>query len=347
VITLGNGRNIGDAFPPYIIAELNTSHGGDVDAAKAMIESAKEIGCDCVKFQSWSAETLYAKTYYDQNPISKRIVKKFAFSEDVLKELADYCKKLGVDFASTPYSRKEVDALVGFGAPFIKISSMELNNPMFLEYIGNTKKPVILSTGLGDVGEITEAVSTIENTGNRNICLLHCVSIYPTETDAVNLNNILGLKERFPRCVPGFSDHTLGTEISVAAVALGASVIEKHFTLDKTKIGMDNQMALEPSEMKALVEGCRNAFRALGGKERVVTREELGQRVKMRRSLVAARDLPAGSVIAENDLNAKRPGTGIAPNRFAELIGQTLKTDIQEDEMITEDKITQDVNDKI
>jgi N-acetylneuraminate synthase len=338
-IKLQNGRMVGDAHPPYIIAEFNTSHGGSADTAKSMIESAKEIGCDCVKFQSWSAETLYSKTYYDQNPIAKRIVKKFAFGEDVLKELAAYCRTVGIDFASTPYSRAEVDALIELGVPFIKISSMELNHFPFLEYIGGTMVPIILSTGMGDTEEIIEAVHAVERTGNHNICLLHCVSIYPAEPGTVNLRNITGFEEQFPRCAIGFSDHTLGAEMSIAAVALGANVIEKHFTLDKTKIGMDNQIALEPAEMKALVDGCRNVFQGLGIKERVVTRAELEQRVKMRRSIVAARDLPAGMVITENDLDAKRPGTGIAPGKLGELLGKTVKTEIHADEIITEDEV--------
>jgi N-acetylneuraminate synthase len=338
-IQLANGRMIGGAHPPYIIAEFNTSHGGSIETAKAMIDSAKEVGCDCVKFQSWSAETLYAKAHYEQNPISKRLVNKFAFSETVLRGLAGYCKAAGVDFASTPYSRAEVDALVEFGAPFIKISSMELNHFQFLEYIGRTNMPVILSTGMGDIGEIAEAVRAIEGTGNRNLCLLHCVSVYPAAIGTVNLNNITGLKERFPRYAIGFSDHTLGTEISAAAVALGAAVIEKHFTLDKAKIGMDNQMALEPPEMKSLVDSCRNVFQALGGKERVVAQAELEQRVKMRRSIVAARDLPTGAVIAEGDLDAKRPGTGMAPRLIKELLGKTVKTDIRAGEIVMPGKI--------
>jgi N-acetylneuraminate synthase len=339
-IKLKNGRMIGDAHPPYIIAEFNTSHNGSIDTAKSMIESAKKIGCDCVKFQSWSAETLYSKTYYDQNPISKRIVKKFAFSEDTLKELVTYCKNVGIDFASTPYSKAEVDTLIELGVPFIKISSMELNHFPFLEYIGGAQMPMIISTGMGDTDEIIEAVHAIERTGNHNICLLHCVSIYPTEINTVNLRNIIGLKERFPRYAIGFSDHTLGTEMSIAAVALGAAIIEKHFTLDKTKIGMDNQMALEPVEMKALVDGCRHVFQGLGINDRVVTQAELEQRAKMRRSIVAARDLPTGTVITENDLDAKRPGTGITPSKLGELLGKITQTEILADEIIAADKIT-------
>lgn len=239
----------------------------------------------------------------------------------------------------TPYSVAEAEALAELGAPFIKVSSMELNNPRFLKAIGALGMPVVMSTGMGDIGEIAEAVSALESAGTRDICLLHCVSVYPADVGAVNLRNIAGLKERFPHCAIGFSDHTLGTEVSIAAVALGAAVIEKHFTLDKTKIGMDNQMALEPAEMEALVCGCRNVFLALGSAERVVSQAELSQRAKMRRSIVAARDLPAGAVIVEGDLDAKRPGTGMPPNRIAELVGKTVKTAIRADQIIAPDDI--------
>ncbi|MDR1603978.1 MAG: N-acetylneuraminate synthase family protein [Gracilibacteraceae bacterium] len=338
-IKLAHGRVIGEGSPPYVIAEFNTSHNGSVATARAMIDSARDIGCDCVKFQSWSADTLYARTYYEQNPIAKRIVNKFAFDRETLGRLAAYCAETGIDFASTPYSRAEVDALVEFGAPFIKIASMELNNIPFLEYIGKTKLPVILSTGMGEAGEIAEAVRAIESTGNHDLCLLHCVSIYPAAFDSVHLRNMVWLREAFPQCPAGFSDHTLGAEIAIAAAALGAAVIEKHFTLDKSKIGMDNQMALEPPEMKALVDGCRNVFLALGEKNRVLSGAEREQRTKMRRSIVAARDMPAGTILAPGDLDVKRPGTGLAPTRLEELIGSALKTDVRADEIIAAENI--------
>jgi N-acetylneuraminate synthase len=339
IIEFRNGRQIGAGQPPYIVAEFNTSHNGSVDTAKAMIDRAKECGCDCVKFQSWSAESLYSKTYYDANPISKRIVKKFAFDETTLRRLAEYCREVGVDFASTPYSRPEVDALIDMGAPFIKVSSMEINNTPYLEYISKTKMPTVMSTGMSGINEVDEAVGVFERAGNRNLCLLHCVSVYPADIAAVNLKNILALIERYPGCPIGFSDHTLGAEIAVAGVALGAALLEKHFTLDKTKIGMDNQMALEPQEMKELVSGCRNVYHSLGSRERTVTRAEFEQRSKMRRSIVITRDLPAGSVIAASDLDAKRPGTGFAPNKARELVGRVLKMDIKADEIITEEHL--------
>jgi N-acetylneuraminate synthase len=339
IIRLNNGRLIGDSQPPYIIAEFNSSHNGNIDSAKAMIDSAKKCGCDCVKFQSWSAESLYSKTYYDKNPISKRIVKKFSFSKDVLRELFKYSKYTGIDFSSTPYSNEEVNDLIEFDVPFIKVASMEINNLPYLEYIARTQIPIILSTGMSDIKEVKTAVSVIEKTGNKNLCLFHCISIYPADVTAINLRNILMLREIFPEYVIGFSDHTIGTEIAVASIALGSSVLEKHFTLDKKKIGMDNQMALEPPEMKAMVDGCRNVFSAMGSKERVVTEAELNQRKNMRRSIIAIRDIPKGSKIRVSDLGAKRPGTGVAPNEADKVIGKTATKLIQSDELISVEDI--------
>lgn len=340
ICNLKNGTVIGDYRNPYIIAEVNTSHGGSVETAKNMIDEVKRVGCNCVKFQSWTAETLYSKTYYDANPISKRIVSKMALSEEDLLELSQYCISQGIDFASTPYSSKEVDFLAGPGkAPFIKVASMDINNIPFLQHIAATGMPIVLSTGMADMKEIANAIRAIEDMGNHSICLLHCISIYPAEVDTINLNNMLGLREAFPSYPVGFSDHSLGVEMATGAVALGACVIEKHFTLDKGKIGMDNGMAIEPNEMALLVSSCRNVHKALGSKERTVLPIEQQQRLKMRRSIVAARDLRAGTVLSAGDLGAKRPGTGIEPAMMNCLIGKTVKRDIAADTLVSTNDI--------
>ncbi|MBQ9765483.1 MAG: N-acetylneuraminate synthase family protein [Lachnospiraceae bacterium] len=333
---LRDGRIVGDYMRPYIIAEVNSSHNGNMDVAKQMIIAAKEAGCDCVKFQSWSAKSLYSKTYYKQNPIAKRFVDKFAMSPEQLKELAEYCRSYGIEFSSTPYSEEEVDFLVDIRAPFIKISSMELNNPGFLRYIARKGVPVVLSTGMGDMDEIEKAVKVIEEEGNRQIILLHCVSIYPAEETTINLNNIVGLREKFPDYPIGFSDHTLGDVVAVAATALGAAVIEKHLTLDKSKIGMDNQMAMEPADLKLLCDKCRMTQLAMGVKERVVLPKEYEQRNNMRRSIVATRDLAVGDIIQAEDLYAKRPGTGLAPELIPSLIGRKIVNAVEADTLINE-----------
>lgn len=331
-----DGRIIGDYLRPYIIAEVNSSHNGNVDVAKQMIDAAKEAGCDCVKFQSWSATSLYSKTYYKQNPIAKRFVDKFSLSSEQLRELAEYCEDCAIGFSSTPYSEEEVDFLVDVNAPFIKVASMELNNPSFLRYIAQKGVPIVLSTGMGDIEEIERAVRVIEETGNRNVILLHCVSIYPAQETTINLNNIVGLRERFPSYPIGFSDHTLGDVMAVAATALGVAVIEKHLTLDKAKIGMDNQMAMEPEDLKGLCNKCRMTQLSMGSKERVVLSEEYEQRKNMRRSIVVTRDLVVGDVIQPGDLYAKRPGTGLSPELIPTIIGKKVVNAIEADTLINE-----------
>ena len=190
---------------------------------------------------------------------------------------------------------------------------------------------------MSQMDEIKNAVSVIEQEGNTRLCLLHCVSIYPPEIDTIRLNNILGLRDQFPDYPIGFSDHTLGIEIPSAAIALGAYyMIEKHFTLDKTKIGMDNQMALEPEEMFQLVEYCNNVHKAIGGKERIVFQAEMEQRKLMRRSVVSSKDLKAGKKLVKSDLDVKRPGTGFIPSKLNDLIGRTLIRDVEKDTLITE-----------
>lgn len=336
-LILNDNTAMGDGCPPYITAEVNSSHGGDVETARRMIDAAADCGCDCVKFQSWTTDSLYAKSYYDGNPIAKRFVKKFSLDDGVLKDLAAYCRDRGVAFSSTPYSRREVDFLLdACQAPYIKIASMDLVNYPFLAYIARTGAPMVLSTGMGSSEEIARAVETVEKAGCTKLCLLHCISIYPPDIATVHLMNIVGLQKAYPAYPVGFSDHSAGTELAVGAVALGACMIEKHLTLDKTRIGMDNQMAMEPDEMKNLVRQCRNVYSALGGTERVVLEAELEQRKKMRRSIVFSRDMAAGETIREGDLDVKRPGTGIAPEFLPTYIGRKLKRDVSADAFLTE-----------
>lgn len=325
---------VGDYKRPYIIAEVNSSHNGDVETAMRMIEAAKESGCSCVKFQSWSDASLYSKSYYKDNVIAHRIVKKFSLSAAQLQNLASYCKDCGIAFSSTPYAPLEVDFLLACGAPYIKIASMEINNHYYLQYIAKTGAPIILSTGMAEIDEIRKAVSTIKTAGNQNLVLLHCISIYPAPASTIHLNNIMMLRKEFPDCAIGFSDHTLGTEISSAAAALGAAVIEKHLTLDKSKMGMDNNMAIEPAEMKQLVQNCINVYEAMGNYERVVSPAEYDQRKKMRRSVIASKDLTAGTVLTREDLDAKRPGGGISVDQVDSLVGRVLARDVEADTLL-------------
>jgi len=339
-ILLKDGKSIEDFSIPYIVAEVNSSHYGNIETARKMINAAKEAGCDCVKFQSWSLESLYSKTYYDKNPITKRIVSKFSLNQDELLEMANYCKEIGIDFSSTPYSEPEVDFLVErCEVPFIKIASMEINNYDFLEYIAKKGLPIVLSTGMSEIEEVKKAVEIIETAGNSQIVLLHCISIYPADPKTINLNNIPMLRELFPNYPIGFSDHTLGCEISCAATALGTALIEKHLTLDKTKMGMDNNMAIEPEEMKTLVDNCHNVQFAIGSRERIVREDERAQKLKMGRSVIALRDLEAGTVLTREMLGVKRPGDGISPDQIPSLIGKKLINVVAADCLINKEDI--------
>lgn len=335
---LKNGRSIINGGEPYIVAELNSSHNGKVAIAKEMIDAAKACGCDAVKFQSWSAESLYCRNYYDQNPISKRMVSGFSLKPEELLELSEYCNDIGIDFSSTPYSNEEVDFLIErCKAPFVKVASMDINNLPYLRYIAQKNVPIILSTGMATVEEIETAVAEIENAGNDNICILHCVSLYPVEAQYVNLNNMVMLKEKFPKYAVGYSDHTIGNEVACASVALGAALIEKHFTLNNKKIGWDNQMATEPVDMKELVVRCHRVQKSLGSYERKFTLDELEQRNKMRRSIVAAVDMTEGHAITEEDITAKRPGDGISVSEYKNIVGRILTRDIQRDRLILDE----------
>lgn len=334
-VILRSGRKIGDFLVPYFIAELNTSHFGDLAVAQQMILKAKEVGCDCVKFQSWSPDTLYSEGYYRQNPIAARVVKKFALSEMQLAELADFSRDNGIDFASTPYSLREAEFLVSrCKVPFIKIASMELNNWPFLKDLASFGVPLVLSTGMGTLDEIKEAVSVISNEGRANIILLHCTSIYPAPPETIRLQNIIGLRSEFPDIPVGYSDHSEGYDITCASIALGACLIEKHFTLDRTKIGMDNQMATEPSDMRLLTSSCLRVHHALGGTGRLLSSREREMSIKMRRSMVAKIDLEAGTRLTKEAVEFKRPGSGIQPSQAEHFFGRVVSVKVKKGDTI-------------
>lgn len=334
-VTLRNSRVVGDYLKPYFIAELNTSHFGAIDVAKQMIDAAVSAGCDCVKFQSWSKSSLYSETFYRANRIAERMVSKFSLSNADLKLLSQYAQSVGIDFASTPYSINEAQFLVEHcDAPFVKIASMELNNHRYLADLAGLGVPLILSTGMGTYDEVKRAVQLIESAGNSNVIVLHCASVYPAPPEVIQLRNIVGLRDILPHYPIGYSDHSLGHEIAVASIALGACVIEKHFTLDKSRIGMDNQMATDQNEMQQLIEACKLVHSACGDTARILSSEELAQLPKMRRSVCSARRLIVGEILSLEDLTAKRPGDGIPPDRINELVGKRVVRDIDEDCLI-------------
>tara|TARA_E500000178_G_scaffold356709_2_gene437710 strand:+ start:1411 stop:2454 length:1044 start_codon:yes stop_codon:yes gene_type:complete len=328
-IKLNDKRKIGDLFKPYFVAELNTSHFGNISVAKRMILKAKESGCDCVKLQSWKSDTLYSKKFFNKNPISKKFFDKYSLGNRQLKELSIYAKKIGISFSSTPYSEEEVNFLVKECKPaFIKIASMDLNNFTFLKFIAKKKVPIILSTGMGTIDEIESAIKLIISSGQKNICILHCVSLYPLNYKIANLKNIIMLRKKFKNIPIGYSDHSIGNTLAISSVALGACVIEKHFTLDNKKIGFDNNMATEPKDMKMMTSECLVAFDSLGKEKRFLSKQEFDQRKKMRRSVFVHQSLKKNEKITIEKILLRRPGEGIPPNRVKDILGKRVKKNI-------------------
>lgn len=343
-IKISCGKTVSNFCEPYIIAEIGANHNGDMNLAKSIIDSAIECGCDAVKFQSWTPESLISKGEYDRNQkyndsvkkhfgSLREMVEKYYLTTEQHFELAEYCKVKGVDFCSTPFSNAEVDLLEEINVPFYKIASMDINNWPFLEYVGSKKRPIILSTGMSTLSEIESAIEVIKKSGNHEIILLHCISIYPPLYEDINLNNISMLANVFD-CPVGFSDHTIGYSIPLASVALGACIIEKHFTLDKDLPGWDHEISANPDEMKIICSESKNITKSLGSIQRTVSPAEEEKKKKFRRSAVSKFTLPQGHIICENDLEFKRPGTGIPPNQISFLIGSTVKREIQEGQLI-------------
>ncbi|OPY16637.1 MAG: N,N'-diacetyllegionaminic acid synthase [Syntrophus sp. PtaB.Bin075] len=337
-------REVKDFNIPYIIAEIGANHNGDMNLAKEMIKSAKSCGCDAVKFQSWTPESLIAKEEYDRNQryndspkkhfgSLKEMVEKYCLRPKQHVELKHFCDHIGIEFCATPFSNSEADLLEEINVPFYKIASMDINNLSFLEYIARKAKPVLLSTGMSSLSEIETAIKTIEGVGNKDILLLHCVSLYPPACEDIHLNNIPMLRQIFGYTV-GFSDHTCGISIPLASVALGSCLIEKHFTLDKDLPGWDHEISADPEEMKMIVEESHNIVKALGSYRRFVCQAEEEKKLRFRRSIVTSRDLEKGHILTIEDLAFKRPGTGIRPNEMAYVIGRELTKDVSRDELL-------------
>ncbi len=335
VIKLNDNCKIGDMQKPYIVAELNTSHFGNISIAKKMILRAKKSGCDCIKLQSWKSDTLYSKNFLKKNPISKKFFDKYSLNNSQLKKLAIYSKKIGISFSSTPYSEEEVNFLVDECNPaFIKIASMDLNNHLFLKYIAKKKIPVILSTGMGTIKEIESAVKILVSNGQKNICILHCVSLYPLNYKIANLKNIEMLRKKFKYIPIGYSDHSIGTTLPISSIALGACLIEKHFTLDNKKIGMDNNMATEPDDMHKLTSESLIAFKSLGTQRRVISDIEFSQRKKMRRSIYLKVSLRKNEKITLNKIFFRRPGSGIQLDKISKVLGKRVKRKIDKNSLL-------------
>lgn len=322
----------------YVIAEIGANHNGDMNLAREHVRAAHKTGADAAKFQSWGTG-LFARTVYEENPGLEDQVAEYAVAAGDMADLADYCRGVGIDFASTPCSEEELRALDTLDPPFIKIASMDLNHDPLLRAAAATGRPIVLSTGFGTMGDIEHALATLEACDHHDTTLLHCVALYPPpEDDYLNLRNIEMLADTFGYPV-GFSDHTMGVEIPLAAIALGAVMIEKHFTLDKTMEGWDHAVSADPDDLALITSAAARIPAALGSRRRIVSEAERKQGLGMRRSVVAARPLSAGCVLCEADITYRRPGTGITPNEAGRLLGRVLVRDLAADTLLSEDDL--------
>lgn len=326
----------------YIIAEAGVNHNGELKLAKKLVDLAKEAGADAIKFQTFKAEEstgAYAKkAQYQQENMPKEesqldMIRKLELPFEQFKEIQDYCKEVGIDFISTPDGTESLNFLVGLDVPLIKIGSTEVSNIDFLKEIGNTGKEVILSTGMSTLGEVETAILAIKSTGNNNVKIMHCTTDYPTAVEDVNLRAMLSMKEAFKVPV-GLSDHTLGNESAIAAVALGAEFVEKHITLDKNMEGPDHKASMDFEDFKKYVEAIRNTEKLLGDGIKRPTKREMIIMKDVRRSIVAKCDLNEGTVLTREMLTCKRPGNGIKPELIDVLVGRKLKRNLSCDEII-------------
>lgn len=325
-----------------IIAEAGVNHNGSLELAKKLALAAKECGADIVKFQTAKLESLvsrfaemaeYQKKNIGEEMSQKEMLKKLLLSYDEFRELSAYCDSIGIKFLSTPFDIDSVDFLEELGCEIWKIPSGEITNLPYLVKIAKTHKPVILSTGMSDLYEVHECLKLLKKHGAEDITLLHCTTQYPTPFEDVNLNAMLTLKKQFG-CEVGYSDHTSGIEVPIAAVAMGAGVIEKHFTLDRVMEGPDHKASLEPDELKKMIDSIRNIERALGSGNKNPVSSEIKNRGVVRKSIIAAKSIAAGEMLTEENLTTKRPGYGISPMKWHEVIGTKAIRSFEKDELI-------------
>ncbi|WP_408072042.1 N-acetylneuraminate synthase [Butyrivibrio sp. JL13D10] len=324
-----------------IIAEAGVNHNGSLELAKKLVDTAKECGADVVKFQTAKLSSLVSKSApmaeYQKNNTGKEESQKDMLSKLLLPfedfiELAEYCRAVGIKFLSTPFDIESIrflDPLLDIW----KIPSGEITNYPYLVEIAKTGKDIILSTGMCTIDEVESAVKLLHDHDSGKITILHCTTNYPTPMEDVNLKAMLTLRDRFG-CEVGYSDHTRGIEVPIAAVALGATVIEKHFTLDRNMEGPDHKASLEPDELADMVLAIRNIELAMGTGEKIPTEAELKNRLVARKSIVASKDIKKGEIFTIDNLTTKRPGSGISPMRWNEVLGQKAKRDFAEDELI-------------
>ena len=328
----------------FIIAEAGVNHNGSIKLAKDLIDVAVESGADAVKFQTFKAENLVSKTAEKADYQKKTtdalesqfdMIKKLELDVSTHKELLAYCQEKGIMFLSTPFDHDSIDLLSDLGLQIFKIPSGEITNLPYLKHIGSLGKRVILSTGMSDLKEVEDALSILIDAGTSktNITVLHANTMYPTPMEDVNLNAMLTIQKEFDISV-GYSDHTLGIEVDIAAVAMGATVIEKHFTLDKVMDGPDHKASLEPEELKAMVDAIRNIEKALGSSKKKPSPSESININIVRKSIVANKDIQKGDLLTDKNIIVKRPGYGISPMKWDGIIGTVATKNYKIDDLI-------------
>lgn len=326
----------------FIIAEAGVNHNGSIELAKKLIDEASKAGADAVKFQSFKAEKLVTKnakkaeyqqetTGNDENQF--QMIKRLELDYGKHKELLDYCKQKNIMFLSSPFDLESIDLLEDLGLEIYKIPSGEINNVPYLRKIGALRKKVILSTGMSNLSEIEFAINILKENGTEDILILQCNTEYPTPMKDVNLRAMNTIRDAF-KVEVGYSDHTLGIEVPIAAVAMGAKVIEKHFTLDKIMEGPDHRASLDPNELMAMVRAIRNIEQALGDGIKRPSESEMKNKPIARKSIVASKFIKSGEIFTEENLTIKRPGTGISPSRWDEVIGKCASKDYFEDDLV-------------
>lgn len=325
----------------YLIAEAGVNHNGSYELACKLVDSARAAGVDCIKFQTFKSKNLVSnsaqKAEYQKDTTGEGsqvdMLKKLELSYDEFLALKDYCDKVGICFLSTPFDFDSIDFLNSIDMPFWKIPSGEVTNYPYLVALAKTGKPVVMSTGMCNMSDIQTAIDVLRKNGTKDIKLLHCNTEYPTPFEDVNLRAMQTMRDAFGLEV-GYSDHTKGIEVPVAAVALGATVIEKHFTLDRNMEGPDHKASLEPDELAKMVSSIRNIEKALGKGDKIPSLSEMKNITVARKSIVAAKNIKMGELLTEENITAKRPGTGITPMKWNEVLGTRAVRDFEEDELI-------------
>lgn len=325
----------------YIIAEAGVNHNGSFDLACRLVDAAKAAGADCIKFQTFRAQNLVSrnagKADYQKattgDGSQADMLTKLELSYEAFSRLKQYCEEVGITFLSTPFDLESVAFLDALGVPFWKIPSGEVTNLPYLEALAKTGRPVVMSTGMCEMDEIEAALRVLREHGTSDIRLLHCNTEYPTPFADVNLRAMETMRRAFGVEV-GYSDHTKGIEVPIAAAALGATIIEKHFTLDRNMDGPDHKASLEPDELAAMVSAIRNIEQALGSGEKTASPSERKNIAVARKSIVAKRAIKAGERLTEDNLTVKRPGSGVSPMRWRDVLGTAAIRDFEEDEMI-------------